>query len=132
MRRSLSQRCHGSSSSFCTAIVIASFRNQGTEDLLDGRDAKQAPGEKLAVRPRAHGQEKLDQLNQAAVLGDLRAPPSNRLEKLKGERSTALDIRIDDRVAGVLPVGRLPAPKTLRSSTITEGRLSEMAQVDSV
>ena len=76
--------------------MIASFRNQGTEDLLDGRDTKQArkacPSDLVRVARR-----KLDQLNQAAVLGDLRAPPSNRLEKLKGERSAQHSIRIDDQ-----------------------------------
>ena len=40
---------------------------------------------------------KLDQLNQAAVLGDLRAPPSNRLEKLAGERGRQYSIRINDQ-----------------------------------
>ena len=40
---------------------------------------------------------KLDQLNQAAALGDLRAPPSNRLEKLKGERAGQYSIRINDQ-----------------------------------
>jgi toxin HigB-1 len=40
---------------------------------------------------------KLDQLNQAEVLGDLRAPPSNRLEKLKGERDGQHSIRMNDQ-----------------------------------
>ena len=40
---------------------------------------------------------KLDQLNQAVVIGDLRAPPSNRLEKLKGEREGQYPIRINDQ-----------------------------------
>ena len=40
---------------------------------------------------------KLDQFNQAAVLGDLRAPPSNRLEKLTGERGGQRSIRINDQ-----------------------------------
>jgi proteic killer suppression protein len=31
------------------------------------------------------------------VLGDLRAPPSNRLEKLKGEREGQYSIRINDQ-----------------------------------
>jgi proteic killer suppression protein len=40
---------------------------------------------------------KLDQLNQAEVLGDPRAPLSNRLEKLKGERDGQYSIRINDQ-----------------------------------
>jgi proteic killer suppression protein len=76
--------------------VIASFRDKGTEDLFDGRDPKQArkscPSDPVRVAGR-----KLDQLNQAAVLGDLRAPPNNRLEKLKGEREGQYSIRINDQ-----------------------------------
>ncbi|HEY2080966.1 MAG TPA: type II toxin-antitoxin system RelE/ParE family toxin [Streptosporangiaceae bacterium] len=40
---------------------------------------------------------KLDQLNQAVTSGDLRAPPSNHLEKLKGEREGQYSIRINDQ-----------------------------------
>jgi proteic killer suppression protein len=40
---------------------------------------------------------KLDQLNQAAELRDLRAPPGNRLEKLKGDRRGQHSIRINNR-----------------------------------
>ncbi|HEX2818612.1 MAG TPA: type II toxin-antitoxin system RelE/ParE family toxin, partial [Streptosporangiaceae bacterium] len=50
---------------------------------------------------------KLDQLNQAEVLGDLRAPPSNRLEKLKGEREGQYLDPDQRSVAGVLPVDRV-------------------------
>ena len=83
----------------CSVIlskVIASFRDKGTEGLFDGRDTKQArkarPSDLVRVARR-----KLDQLNQAAVLADLRAPPSNRLEKLKGERGGQYSIRINDQ-----------------------------------
>jgi len=76
--------------------VIASFRDKGTEDLFYGRDTKQArkacPSDLVRVARR-----KLDQLNQAAVLGDLRAPPGNRLEKLAGERDGQHSIRINDQ-----------------------------------
>ena len=79
-----------------TYRVTASFRDRGTEDLFDGRETKQArescPSDLVRV-----GRRKLDQLNQAAVLGDLRAPPSNRLEKLKGEREGQYSIRINDQ-----------------------------------
>jgi toxin HigB-1 len=76
--------------------VIVSFGDKGTEDLFDGRDTKQArkscPPDLVRVARR-----KLDQLNQAVVLGDLRAPPSNRLEKLKGELAGQYSIRINDQ-----------------------------------
>ncbi len=79
--------------------MIASFRDKGTEDLFNGRDTKQArkacPSDLVRVARR-----KLDQLNQAAVLGDLRAPPSNRLEKLRAcfrwADSGAEDVEIVD------------------------------------
>jgi proteic killer suppression protein len=78
------------------SLVIASFRDRGTEDLFDGRDTKQSckacPSELVRVAKR-----KLDQLNQAVVLGDLRAPPSNRLEMLKGERLWQYSIRVNDQ-----------------------------------
>jgi proteic killer suppression protein len=76
--------------------VIASFRDKGTEDLFDGRDTKQArkagPSDLVRVARR-----KLDQLNQAALLADLRAPPRNSLEKLRGERAGQYSIRINDQ-----------------------------------
>ena len=60
------------------------------------RETKQArkscPSDLVRVARR-----KLDQLNQAVVLGDLRAPPSNRLEQLKGEREGQYSIRINDQ-----------------------------------
>ena len=63
---------------------------------LSGRETKQArkscPSDLVRVARR-----KLDQLNQAVLLGDLRAPPSNRLEKLKGEREGQYSIRINDQ-----------------------------------
>ena len=76
--------------------MIISFRDKGTEDLFDGRDTKQArkscPSDLVRVVRR-----KLDQLNQAVALGDLRAPPSNHLEKLKGERAGQHSIRVNDQ-----------------------------------
>ena len=40
---------------------------------------------------------KLRLLNQARLLGDLRVPPGNRLEGLKGERAGQYSIRINDQ-----------------------------------
>ena len=76
--------------------MIASFRDKGTEDVFDGRDSKKArkacPSDLVRVARR-----KLDQLNQAAVLSDLRVPPSNHLEKLKGDRDGQHSIKINDQ-----------------------------------
>jgi toxin HigB-1 len=46
---------------------------------------------------RAVALRKLDMLPAAAQLSDLRAPPSNRLEALKGDRQGQYGIRIDDQ-----------------------------------
>ena len=46
---------------------------------------------------RRVARRKLDQLNQAHVLEDLRAPPGNRLEALKGDRKGQHSIRINDQ-----------------------------------
>lgn len=47
------------------------------------------------VHRQAH--RKLVQLNVAAVLDDLRVPPGNRLEKLKGDRAGSYSIRVNDQ-----------------------------------
>jgi toxin HigB-1 len=42
-------------------------------------------------------ERKLDMLNAATSLNDLRSPPGNRLEKLKGDRAKQWSIRINDQ-----------------------------------
>jgi len=41
---------------------------------------------------------KLDQINAAAVLADLRAIPDNRLESLAGDRAGQCSIRVNDQL----------------------------------
>lgn len=48
-----------------------------------------------AVQRTAH--RKLRQLNAAARLDDLRVPPGNRLEKLRGDRAGQHSIRVNDQ-----------------------------------
>jgi proteic killer suppression protein len=73
-----------------------SFRNQGTEDVFDRLDTKAArkvcPPDLVEVARR-----KLDQINQAVLLGDLRSPPNNHLEMLKGNREGQHSIRINHK-----------------------------------
>jgi len=76
--------------------MIRSFRGQGTEDLFAGRNSKAARKTCPLQLWRIAGR-KLDQLNQAEVLGDLEAPPGNRLEKLKDDRKGQHSIRINDQ-----------------------------------
>ncbi len=79
-----------------TLNVILSFANQASEDIFDGQDSKAArkacPAQLWKIARR-----KLDALNQAAELKDLRAPPGNRLEALKGSRIGQHSIRINEQ-----------------------------------
>lgn len=75
--------------------MIVSFGDKATEALYHGRPSKQArrfPPDvvKTAVR-------KLDMLNAARTLGDLRSPPGNRLEALRGDLSGLHSIRVNDQ-----------------------------------
>jgi toxin HigB-1 len=71
--------------------MIRSFRDRVSERLWLGQFVKQFSGiEKQALR-------KLDILFHATDLGDLRAPPANRLEALSGNRRGQHSIRINDR-----------------------------------
>jgi proteic killer suppression protein len=71
--------------------VIRSFRNAETEALFsDVAVSRFRAIERVARR-------KLLYLHRARVLEDLRAPPGNRLEALKGDRRGQHSIRINDR-----------------------------------
>lgn len=71
--------------------MIKTFRDKATEKLYSGkRVAKFRNVERVALR-------KLRQLDIAAVLDDLRIPPGNRLERLKGDRAGQYSIRINDQ-----------------------------------
>ncbi len=76
--------------------MIQSFKNQGTEDIFDGVASRVArkccP---LAIWPVA--QRKLDQINRVGDVQDLKVPPGNRLERLKGNRETQYSIRINQQ-----------------------------------
>jgi toxin HigB-1 len=71
--------------------MIRSFRDRTTERLWLGEFVKRFSGiEKRARR-------KLDMLHHARDLGDLKAPPANRLEALEGDRRGQHSIRINDQ-----------------------------------
>jgi toxin HigB-1 len=76
--------------------MIQSFADRGTEEIFDGL----ATGRARATCPQSLwsvARRKLDQLNAAAVLTDLRAPPNNKLEALKRDRKGQHSIRINDQ-----------------------------------
>ena len=72
--------------------MIKSFKNRLTEDAFNGKAGKGSPADLLKVARR-----KLQYLNAAVSLDDLRAPPANRLEALKGDRTGQHSIRVNDQ-----------------------------------
>ena len=76
--------------------MIQSFKDSATEDIFNGINSKVARQVcqrhlwRIAAR-------KLDLLDSAEVLADLRIPPGNRLEALKGERQGRHSIRINEQ-----------------------------------
>jgi proteic killer suppression protein len=72
--------------------MIASFRDREAATIWAGQRSRRLPGDIQAVALR-----KLRLLNNAKVLSDLRVPPANRLEALKGGRRGQHSIRINDQ-----------------------------------
>ena len=72
--------------------MIRSFRDKRTETIYEGRRARG-----LAIDIQQRARRKLRMIDAATVIDDLRIPPSNRLEKLKGDRSGQHSIRINDQ-----------------------------------
>jgi proteic killer suppression protein len=72
--------------------MIRSFADRETESIWHGRRSRRLPAD---IQPAAL--RKLRLLNQARRLLDLRVPPGNRLEALKGGRSGQYSIRINDQ-----------------------------------
>lgn len=70
--------------------MIVSFGSKETEKIWNGERVKSLPADIQHV-----GRRKLRMLNNSQNIGDLRIPPSNRLEKLTG--SDFFSIRIYDQ-----------------------------------
>ena len=76
--------------------MIRSFKGTGTENIFNGQNTKEArklcPRSlwKIAVR-------KLDLLDSVSNLEDLKVPPENMFEALKGNRQGTYSIRINDQ-----------------------------------
>lgn len=71
--------------------MIVSFKDADTEALANGRRVARF------VDFEAVARRKLRQLEIAGSLDDLRAPPGNRLESLRGDRAGQHSIRINDQ-----------------------------------
>ena len=75
--------------------MIRDFADKVTEDLYHGKNSKDARRIPKSIWKIV--QRKLDSLNRAISLGDLRAPPSNRLEKLRRDLEGFHSIRVNDQ-----------------------------------
>ena len=76
--------------------MIISFKDEGTEDVFEGRGTRK--GRKACPQGLWRvARRKLDQINQSVRLEDLRAPPGNRLELLAGSREGQHSVRINDQ-----------------------------------
>jgi toxin HigB-1 len=75
--------------------MIVSFGDKTTEDIFHGENTKAARRIPHSLWSRV--QMKLDILNAAARLDDLRVPPANRLEKLRADRTDFYSIRVNDQ-----------------------------------
>jgi len=72
--------------------MIKSFRDRDTERLF-----QRQPVKKLGSDVQRTGLRKLRMLDAATTLDDLRVPPGNRLERLKGDRDGQHSIRINEQ-----------------------------------
>jgi len=72
--------------------MIKSFQDHDTELLFHGRKPRKLPPDIWR-----RGTRKLLSLHAATEISQLRIPPGNRLEKLKGTRSGQHSIRINDQ-----------------------------------
>ena len=70
--------------------MIRGFKDRVTEAVFRGESAKGFPSDLVKVARR-----KLGYLDAAVDLRDLRSPPGNRLEALKGARKGQHSIRIN-------------------------------------
>jgi proteic killer suppression protein len=76
--------------------MIKSFRDGATEDVFNGRGTKRARRACPSSLWRVAGR-KLEQLDSAEQLEDLRIPIGNRLEALTGDRKGQYSIRINEQ-----------------------------------
>ena len=72
--------------------MIKSFGDKETEKIWNGIQSRKLPTEIQNVARR-----KLRMINNAQHITDLRIPPANRLEKLKGDLSEYHSIRINNQ-----------------------------------
>ncbi len=72
--------------------MIKGFADRDTKRLFNRETPRRFPSSILRIMLR-----KLVALDAADAIEDLRLPPGNRLEKLKGKRSGQYSIRVNDQ-----------------------------------
>jgi proteic killer suppression protein len=75
--------------------VISNFKDKRSQDIYDGLNSKETrsfPAELHKIARR-----KLDYINSAGKLEDLKVPPGNRLHGLKGDLKGFLSLSINDQ-----------------------------------
>lgn len=76
--------------------MIKQFKNKGTEDIFNGKNSKEA----RKSCPKSlwkNATRKLDQLDSVSTIDELRVPPGNMFESLKGDRQGEYSIRINEQ-----------------------------------
>ncbi|MBU1054084.1 MAG: type II toxin-antitoxin system RelE/ParE family toxin [Proteobacteria bacterium] len=76
--------------------MIRAFKSAGTEYVFDGvasRSARRCCSQSIWLVAR----RKLDQINRVREINELKVPPGNRLEILKGDRKNQYSIRINQQ-----------------------------------
>jgi len=76
-------------------LVIRSFADDTTADLFNGVNSRAA--REIDRRIWSVARRKLDAINAAVELRDLRQPPGNRLEALEGNQAGRYSIRVNDQ-----------------------------------
>lgn len=84
-------------------VVIENFTDKMTEAVFDGSSNKHSRAFPKALWSIAR--RKLDMLNAASVVEDLRVPPGNRLEALGGDLAGFWSIRINEKYRIVFKFG---------------------------
>lgn len=72
--------------------MIKSFRDKNTERIFKRHRVK-----RFSLSIQKFAQRKLDLVDGADLIEDLRTPPGNRLEKLSGNRKGQYSIRVNDQ-----------------------------------
>jgi toxin HigB-1 len=75
--------------------VIKNFNSKTAQDIYDGIKSKNA--RKVPVEIQEKTRRLFDQINASPSINTLRKPPSNRLEKLKGDLETFWSLRINNQ-----------------------------------